>query len=50
MAILPVGYPDEQPATPPRKELDEIAFCERYGQKKQKEVVLSHSSIEVYKK
>jgi nitroreductase len=37
MAILPLGYPDEQPIAPPRKELDEIIFCERYGQKVRKE-------------
>jgi len=33
MAILPLGYPDEQPAAPPRKELHETVFYERYGQK-----------------
>jgi nitroreductase len=37
MAILPMGYPNEQPAPPPRKELDEIVFHERYGQKTRKE-------------
>jgi len=37
MAILPLGYPDEQPAPPLRKELDEIVFYERYSQKARKE-------------
>ena len=36
MAILPLGYPDEQPTAPPRKEQDEIVFHERYGQKASK--------------
>jgi nitroreductase len=35
-AILPLGYPNEQPAPPPRRELDEIVFHERYGQKARK--------------
>lgn len=33
VAILPLGYPDEQPAAPPRKELDKIVFHEKYGQR-----------------
>jgi len=37
MAILPLGYPDEQPTVPPRKELDEIVFYEKYGQKTKNE-------------
>lgn len=35
-AILPLGYPDEQPLAPSRKEMDEIVFHERYGQKAKK--------------
>jgi nitroreductase len=38
MAILPLGYPDEQPTVPPRKELDEIVFHEKYGQKARREL------------
>lgn len=30
--LLPVGWPDEQPEAPSRRQLDEIAFAERYGQ------------------
>lgn len=37
VAILPLGYPDEQPSAPPRKELHEIVFYERYGQKARRE-------------
>jgi len=37
MAILPLGYPDEQPVVPPRKELDEIVFYEKYGLKTKNE-------------
>lgn len=29
--IIPLGYPDEIPRTPPRKELSEIVFCKKYG-------------------
>jgi len=31
--LLPLGYPDEQPTPPSRKELSEIAFYESYGRK-----------------
>jgi len=31
MAILPLGYPDEQPTPPPRKEIQEIVFSEKYS-------------------
>jgi len=31
MAILPLGYPDEQPAPPPRKEIHEIVYQEKYA-------------------
>lgn len=30
--LMPLGYPDEQPAPRPRKELPEIVFYEKYGQ------------------
>ncbi len=30
--ILPMGYPDEQPAAPRRKEFSEIVYRDRYGQ------------------
>ncbi len=30
-AILPLGYPDENPVPPPRKDLHEIVFQEKYG-------------------
>ena len=29
--ITPLGYPDEEPAASPRKELSEIVFHDRYG-------------------
>ena len=32
--MMPLGYPDEQPAAPPRKELAEIVYYERYGSSK----------------
>jgi len=31
MAILPLGYPDEQPTPPPRREIREIVFDEKYS-------------------
>lgn len=31
--MTPLGYPNEQPRAPARKELSEIVFYERYGQK-----------------
>ena len=31
--MIPIGYPDEQPKGPGRKELSEIVFHEKYGQK-----------------
>lgn len=31
--LIPLGYPNEQPKGPGRKELGEIVFKERYGQK-----------------
>jgi nitroreductase len=31
--ITPLGYPDEEPATRPRKELSDIVFYDRYGVK-----------------
>jgi nitroreductase len=33
VVLLPLGYPDEEPELHPRKELSEIAFRDRYGQK-----------------
>jgi len=33
-AVLPLGYPDESPVIPHRKELREIVFQEKYGQSK----------------
>jgi len=30
--MTPLGYPDEKPKAPPRKELSEIVFYDRYGQ------------------
>ena len=32
--LMPLGYPDEQPAARPRKELAGIVFYEKYGQTK----------------
>jgi nitroreductase len=29
---MPLGYPDEQPAARPRKELAGMVFYEKYGQ------------------
>ena len=34
VAMTPLGYPDEQPARRPRKELSEIVFYEKFGNKK----------------
>jgi len=31
--LLPLGYPDEEPEAPPRKELSELVFHESYGQR-----------------
>jgi len=31
--LIPLGYPDEQPKGPGRKELSEIVFREKYGQR-----------------
>jgi len=31
MFTLPVGYPDEEPAPPPRMELSQIVYLEKYG-------------------
>ncbi len=31
--ILPIGYPDEEVKAPPRKEIAEITFYEKYGRK-----------------
>jgi nitroreductase len=31
--LIPLGYPNEQPRGPGRKELSEIVFHEKYGQK-----------------
>ena len=33
VAITPLGYPDEQPEARPRKELSEIIFYDRFGDK-----------------
>lgn len=33
MFILPVGYPDEEPAPRPRMELSQIVYQEKYGRK-----------------
>ncbi|MFH1639099.1 MAG: nitroreductase family protein [Chloroflexota bacterium] len=33
VAIVPLGYPDEQPEAKPRKELAEIVFHDRFGNK-----------------
>jgi nitroreductase len=30
--LTPLGYPDEQPKVPKRRELSEIVFHEKYGQ------------------
>ncbi len=32
--LAPLGYPDEPPRVPPRKELAEIAFYDKYGKTK----------------
>ncbi|MBE9500963.1 MAG: nitroreductase family protein [Dehalococcoidia bacterium] len=32
--MTPLGYPDEEPEAPPRKELSEFVFYEKYGQVK----------------
>ncbi|MDY6917194.1 MAG: nitroreductase family protein [Chloroflexota bacterium] len=32
VSMTPLGYPDEEPKAPARKELSEIVFRERYGQ------------------
>jgi nitroreductase len=32
VALMPLGYPDEQPEARPRKALSEIAFNEKFGQ------------------
>jgi nitroreductase len=32
VSMTPLGYPDEEPKAPPRKELSELVFYERYGQ------------------
>lgn len=32
VSMTPLGYPDEEPKAPPRKELSELVFHERYGQ------------------
>jgi nitroreductase len=31
--MTPLGYPDEEPVATPRKELSEVVFYERYGEK-----------------
>ncbi|HUV52483.1 MAG TPA: nitroreductase family protein [Dehalococcoidia bacterium] len=31
--MMPLGYPDQEPTAPPRKELAEIMFKEKYGSK-----------------
>ena len=31
--LTPLGYPDEEPKTPRRKELSEFVFYEKYGQR-----------------
>jgi nitroreductase len=31
--MTPLGYPDEEPKAPQRKELSEIVFKEKYGRK-----------------
>jgi len=33
VSMTPLGHPDETPKTPPRKELSDIVFRERYGSK-----------------
>ena len=33
MFMLPIGYPDEEPAPPPRIVLNQIIYFEKYGQK-----------------
>lgn len=35
VAIVPFGYPDEEPKCPPRKSLDEIVFYESYQSSKE---------------
>ncbi len=32
-SMTPLGYPDEEPKAPPRRELSELVFHESYGQK-----------------
>ena len=32
VSMTPLGYPDEEPKAPPRKELSELVFHESYGQ------------------
>ena len=32
--MTPLGYPEDQPVAPPRKELSEFVFYEKYGQEK----------------
>jgi nitroreductase len=32
--MMPLGHPDEQPEAPPRKQLSEIVYYEKYGSKK----------------
>jgi len=33
VTMMPLGYPDEQPVAPERKELKEFVFWEKYGQR-----------------
>lgn len=35
IAILPVGYPDEEPSQRPRFDLERIVYYEKYGKKKE---------------
>lgn len=34
VACVPLGYPAEMPTPPPRKPLEEIAYYEKYGEKR----------------
>ncbi|MEM2387391.1 MAG: nitroreductase family protein, partial [Candidatus Bathyarchaeia archaeon] len=35
VSVVALGYPDEDPKPRPRKELEEVTFYERFGQKKE---------------
>jgi len=33
VSLIPLGYPDQEPAPRPRKELAQIAFYDKFGSK-----------------